>query len=222
MVTLTYVDSGFETSSNFTAHLAAYQALFRELKSFKFLYIAAKDTYFRQAGERFRALVKTPLQSDVSSELLRYFQIRGKWERHEYVVPVADDFEFLNEARKRFHGERFESLYQSWAAGNFSERDLLLEFSQFRPARQVFFGTFLVHQHGSPLAETLRRGDGCVKDTRNPSRHRSRHLRGDAKLLGAWRLRMARRSVWTRAKHPAGLERPHFVATGTVAVAPAQ
>src|SRR6266436_5911856 len=33
---------------------------------------------------------------------------------------------------------------------------------------------------------------------------------------------MVRRSFWTRAKHRNGLERPHFVATGTVAVAPAQ
>lgn len=33
---------------------------------------------------------------------------------------------------------------------------------------------------------------------------------------------MARHSVWTRANPRNGLERPHFVATGSVAVAPAQ
>ena len=33
---------------------------------------------------------------------------------------------------------------------------------------------------------------------------------------------MTRHRVWTRTKHPAGLERPHFVATETVAVAPAR
>jgi hypothetical protein len=32
---------------------------------------------------------------------------------------------------------------------------------------------------------------------------------------------MARRAVWTRVMHRSGLERPHFVATETVAVAPA-
>src|SRR6267378_8713766 len=32
---------------------------------------------------------------------------------------------------------------------------------------------------------------------------------------------MARRAVWTRVMDRSGLERPHFVATGTVAVAPA-
>jgi len=31
---------------------------------------------------------------------------------------------------------------------------------------------------------------------------------------------MARRAVWTRVMHRSGLERPHFVATGIVAVAP--
>jgi hypothetical protein len=34
-------------------------------------------------------------------------------------------------------------------------------------------------------------------------------------------LHTARRSVWTRVMHCSGLERPHFVATETVAVAPA-
>ncbi len=149
VVTLSYVDSGFQTPSNFVAHLATYQGIFRELKSFKFLYIAAKDAYFRRAGERFRAVVKTPLERNVSNEILRYFQIRAKWERHEYVVPVTEDFEFLNEARRRFHGDRFDALYQSWAAGNIGESELRLEFSQLRPNRHIFFDTFIVKQAAS-------------------------------------------------------------------------
>ena len=39
-------------------------------------------------------------------------------------MPVTDDFEFLNEARRRFHGERFESLYEAWRIGELKERDL--------------------------------------------------------------------------------------------------
>jgi hypothetical protein len=185
VVTLSYVDSGFETSSHFVSHLGAYQGLFRQLKSFRFLYIAAKDAYFQKAEECFRSLVKRPLESDVSGEILRYFQVRRKWERHEYVVPVTEDLEFLNEARRRFHGDRFDSIYQGWSKGTITELDLRLEFSQFKPDRPVFFGTFLVQEHRSPVAEITRRGDGCVKDTRNPPRHRSRHPRGAAKLLGA-------------------------------------
>jgi hypothetical protein len=70
-----------------------------------------------------------------------------------------------------------------------------------------------VHLHDfrkSPLAETFRRGDGCATYTRNPIRHRPRHPTGDARLLGVYRLRMARHLVWTREKHRTGLERPHF------------
>ncbi len=100
-------------------------------------------------------------------------------------MPVTEELEFLKEARRRFHGDRFESLYQAWGAGTIMERDLRLEFSQLKPDRPVFFGTFLVQEHSSPVAEIIRRGDGCVKDTRNSPRHRSRHPWGAAKFLGA-------------------------------------
>jgi hypothetical protein len=184
VVTLSYVDSGFETSSHFIAHLAAYHGLFRQLKTFQFLYIAAKDAYFQTAQERFRSLVKRPLESDVSSEILRYFHVRAKWERHEYVVPITKDLEFLNEARRRFQGEPFDGIFKEWMTGKITEQEVRLEFSQLSPGRTVFFNTFLVQSHGSPVAEVTRGGDGCVKDTNHRCRHGSRHLDGDAKLLG--------------------------------------
>ncbi len=185
VVTFSYVDSGFETPSSFVAHLGAYQGLFRQLRSFRFLYIAAKDAYFRKAEEGFRTLVKRPLESDVSSDILRYFQIRKKWDNREYVIPVTEDLEFLNEARRRFEGHTFEALYRAWRFGELNERDLRMEFSQLRPDRAVFFNTFLVTGHGSPLAVVTRNGDGCMKATHHPFRHGSRHPAGDAKLLGA-------------------------------------
>lgn len=180
VVTLTYVDSGFETPSNFVAHLTAYQGLFRQLKSFRFLYIAAKDAYFRNAEERFRSLVKRPLEPDVSSEILRYFQVRTKWERHEYAVPVTEELEFLNGARRRFHGDRFESLFKAWSMEQITERELRLEFPQLSSDRSIFFETFLVREHNSPVSEVIRHGDGCVKGKRNPSCYRLRHPRDDA------------------------------------------
>lgn len=184
VVTLSYVDSGFETSWHFVAHLAAYNALFRELKNFRFLYIAAKAAYFQTAEERFRSLVKRPLESDVSVELLRYFHIRAKWDRHEYVVPITQDLEFLNEARRRFQGETFDGLFERWKTGRITEQEVRLELSQLSPRRTVFFNTFLVQSHGSPLAEVTRGGDGCVKTTHHRCRHGSRHPHGEAKLLG--------------------------------------
>ncbi|HTF24130.1 MAG TPA: hypothetical protein VK937_09440 [Candidatus Limnocylindria bacterium] len=158
VVTFGYVDSGTGSLSGFVAHLAAYQGLFRHLKSFRLLYIAPRATEFRRAEERFRSSVKQPLESDVSGEILRYFGIRRKWEKHEYVVPVTADFEFLNEARRRFHGERFENLYEAWTAGRITERELRLEFSQLTPERTLFFDTYLVRNGRSPLDERDRNG----------------------------------------------------------------
>jgi hypothetical protein len=157
VVTFGYVDSGAGSLWGFVAHLAAYQGLFRHLKSFRLLYIAPRTTEFRRAEDRFRSSVKQPLESDVSSEILRYFHVRRKWENHEYVVPVAADFEFLNEARRRFHGERFENLYAAWTAANISESDLRLEFSQLTPGRTVLFDTYLVGNGHSPIDERLRK-----------------------------------------------------------------
>ncbi len=156
VVTFGYVDSGMGSLWNFVAHLAAYQGLFRHLKSFRLLYIAPRATEFRRAEDRFRASVKQPLESDVSSDILRYFDIRRKWEKHEYVVPVTADFEFLNDARRRFHGDRFENLYQAWIAGRIAERQLRLEFSELTPERTVFFDTYLVRNGRSPLDEKHR------------------------------------------------------------------
>jgi hypothetical protein len=158
VVTFGFVDSGSGSPWSLATHLSAYQGLFRHLKSFRFLYISPRASEFRRAEDRFRASVKEPLESDVSREVLRYFEIRRRWEKHDYIVPVTADFEFLNEARRRFHGERFESLYQGWTASQISERDLRLEFSQLTPERTVFFDTYLIQNGRSPLDEKHKNG----------------------------------------------------------------
>jgi hypothetical protein len=114
VVTSSYVDSGLGTIAGFLTHLAAYQSLFRQLQAFRFLYISPTDSQFARATERFRSVVKQPLESDMSSEVLRYFHVRQRFEKRQYVVPVTEDFEFLNEEKSRFHGDRFERLYQAW------------------------------------------------------------------------------------------------------------
>jgi hypothetical protein len=156
VVTFAFVNSGNGGVRSFDTHLAAYQGLFRHLRSFRLLYIAPRTTNFRSAHERFRLNIEQPLSSDLSGELLRYFTIRRKWERHEYVVPVTADFEFLNEARQRFCGDRFEQLYQQWVAGAVGERELRLEFSQQAPERSVFFDTYVVRHGRSPVDERIR------------------------------------------------------------------
>src|SRR5258707_6704682 len=92
VVTFGFVDSGTGSLWSFVAHLATYQRLFRHLNSFRLLYIAPRTTAICCAEDRFRSSVKQPLASDVSGEILRYFQIRRKWEKHEHILPVTADF----------------------------------------------------------------------------------------------------------------------------------
>lgn len=157
VVTFSYVDGGVATVSNFGVHLAAYQSLFRHLNSFRFLYIANRSAGFARAERRFRSFVKDPLETDVSAEILRYFRIRQKWERHEYVVPITEDLEFLAEARRRFHGKRFEDLFIAWQHGQLDEQALRAEFMQATPGKKVWFETYLVGARRSPLDETQKR-----------------------------------------------------------------
>src|SRR6516164_8625088 len=101
VVTFSYVDAGFERPPQFASHLAAYQSLFRQLNSLRFLYIATQEAYFHGIAERFQSIVRRPLEPDVSGEILRYFRIRRKWDNHEYIIPVTEDLEFLKDARER-------------------------------------------------------------------------------------------------------------------------
>ncbi len=156
VVTLSYVDSGLGSMAGFLTHLAAYQPLLRQLQAFRFLYISPTDAQFVRATERFSSVVKQPLESDMSSEILRYFQVRQRFEKRQYVVPVTADFEFLNEAKCRFHGDRFERLYKAWISGTLSESELRREFCQMEPHRTVFFETYLVTQHRFHLPENER------------------------------------------------------------------
>jgi hypothetical protein len=153
VVTLSYVDSGVGTIAGFLTHLAAYQSLFRQLEAFRFLYISPTAAQFAMASECFRSVVKQPLESDMSSEVLRYFQVRRRFEKRQYVVPVTEDFEFLNEAKSRFHGDRFERLYKAWISGTLGEHELRSEFCQTERHRTVTFETYLVVKHRSHLAE---------------------------------------------------------------------
>ena len=130
-------------------------------------------------------LVKKPLESDTSAEISRYFQIRKKWDNHEYVVPVTEDLEFLNMARQRFPGDCFDSLYHEWRSGELGEEALRAGFSRLRPERSVFFVSYLVRSHPRPVDLERKIGERCVKDGDHQPVHHSVHPAGERKLLGA-------------------------------------
>jgi hypothetical protein len=153
VVTFSYVDSGFERPSSFASHLAAYRPLFQQVSGFRFLYIAAKEVYFRGAEEQFRSMVKRPLEADVSKEILCYFRIRKRWDSHEYIIPVTGDLEFLRDARERFQTEHIESLYRSWRSGEIGEGQLRAEICKWKPERTIFFDTYLLSAPRSSTGE---------------------------------------------------------------------
>ena len=69
--------------------------------------------------------------------------------------------------------------------GEIRERDLRREFSQLTPDRTVFFDTYLVKGHWSPVSEDRNDGERCMKDTDHHPVHRSVHPDGERKLVGA-------------------------------------
>ena len=155
MVTFSYVDAGFERPSLFASHLAAYQPLFRQLNSLRFLYIATQEAYFHGIAERFQSIVRRPLEPDVSGEILRYFRIRRKWDNHEYIIPVTEDLEFLKDARERFRTDNIERLYKSWRAAELAESELRAQISQRKAEPAIFFDTYLVRGDRSVRPEML-------------------------------------------------------------------
>jgi len=155
VVTFSYVDAGFERPPQFASHLAAYQSLFRQLNSLRFLYIATQEAYFHGIAERFQSIVRRPLEPDVSGEILRYFRIRRKWDNHEYIIPVTEDLEFLKDARERFRTENIERLYKSWRAGELAESELRAQISQRKAEPAIFFDTYLVRGDRSVRPEML-------------------------------------------------------------------
>jgi hypothetical protein len=62
---------------------------------------------------------------------------------------------------------------------------LRAEFAQLKPGRAVYFDTYLVTGHVSPLTVGPETGEACTKQDHHPALHVSRHPEGDAKLLGA-------------------------------------
>jgi len=128
VVTFTYVQGQEVHLTEFVRHLEVYLPLFRQLSEFRFLYLARLDSHFEKAKELFDSLVAIPLGSDVSADLLRYFQIRKAWDLARYSSLTETDLIFRNQAKTRFSGQRFEHLYRGWKAGRVTESDICRDF----------------------------------------------------------------------------------------------
>ena len=144
VVTFSYVDPGVETLTGFVTHLVQYQPLFRELAEFRFVYVSGTRAHFEKATELFNSAVKIPLETDVAPDLIRYFRARSIWNSSEFRTVSKTDLLFFNEAKRRFAGDPFETLYKNWKAGRIAEAELRTQFPSKAPNRKVHFETYLV------------------------------------------------------------------------------
>lgn len=158
VVTFSFVDPGHASIKAFATHLDAYGQLFRQLNGFRFLYISNSTANFTPAEDCFSKRVVSALSSDISGEILRYFRLRKAWDLKKYALFSNDQIESLNDAAKRFHGERFEGLYSAWSSERLNADAIRREFSQTEPHRDVGFATYLTRGNGFSRDRSERRG----------------------------------------------------------------
>ena len=158
VVTFSYVDPGYAGIAGFANHLSAYAPLLRSLPRFRFLYIANSPENFKRAEQRFSVLVQAPFQADVSTEVLRYFQLRKAWEMKRYGLFSNDEIAWLNEATRRFEGDTFETLYCDWLTGKITAEAVRKELRPAAAQRSVEFATYLVRENRLPGGREKKAG----------------------------------------------------------------
>jgi hypothetical protein len=160
VVTLSYVDPGYSSLAGFANHLNAYRPLFRELKEFRFLLISNSAAHFADAEKCFSLVVMAPLSTNIEGDLLRYFRLRKAWDLKKYALFSNNEIAWLNDATRRFQGDRFDSLHAAWCSGKLTDDDVRREFRPATRNRKAEFQTFLVKGSRSadgPVRKTLKR-----------------------------------------------------------------
>jgi len=153
VVTFTYLQGQEAHLTEFVRHLETYLPLFRQLSAFRFLYLARVDSHFEKAKELFHSLVTIPLGSDVSADLLRYFQIRKTWDLSRYTSLTEADLIFRNQAKTRFVGQRFEHLYRGWKVGRVTDSDIRADFGGSKSHATVHFAAEVLSRFAVPEQE---------------------------------------------------------------------
>jgi hypothetical protein len=158
VVTFTYIHGAEANFREFVHHLEAYLPLFRQLSTFRFRYLARVDSHFENATQLFNSLVTIPLGSDVSADLLRYFEIRKAWDLSRYASLTEADLIFRNQAKTKFAGQRFEHLYRGWKVGRVPESDIRQDFRGSERRATVYFTTEVLCRFAVPEREPEKKG----------------------------------------------------------------
>ncbi len=169
-VSLTYVDASSVTLQGFVTHLQTYRGLLRSLPRFEFLYIAPTDRFFKGAALEFSRIVLASKGTVSKDQILRYFDLRKRWEAGERVA--ASDVVFLNAAKTELRDASVELQYGKWAAGGISDSDISAHLGS--PAPEVH-GAFVTRKCGESLSVFYRsysdageKADQEVRDAFSP------------------------------------------------------
>jgi hypothetical protein len=152
VVTFSFIQGPEASLRTFVHHLKDYLPLFRELREFRFLYLARLETHFAEARELFHAIVTIPLEPHPADDLLRYFAIRKAWDLREYASLSEADLIFRNLAKQRFSGQRFEYFYWAWKAGRLPESQIRCELPGSEMPHVARFETQILKPCAHPAA----------------------------------------------------------------------
>ena len=186
MVTFTYVDSGHWNLDPYVAHLRRYRPIFHQIPSFQFIYISTTIILQGEAREMFSLLIK----GEGLPDLLRYFVVRTKGNRKQYGLVTDADLIFRNEAKKRFTGPRFETLYRLWSR-NQLPADIARHQTQVLPASErIRFQAITVPGHESVFGNSAKRwGDDWQARAISERFSAQTSPKPESKLFIQWQMR---------------------------------
>jgi hypothetical protein len=166
VLTFTYIASEPVGLGPFIKHCRTYRRLFVVLPYFRFVYVSTASKEQEEAAELFALLI----QGTGLVKLLRYFDLKTKWDNQQYAQVSTDELVFLSESRKRYTGEAFATLYYLWKR-NQLPKDLRAEDSS-NP--NCTFNVMTVCGHDAVFGtETKRWGDGWkVRGSSTTTSHR--------------------------------------------------
>lgn len=150
ILTFSFIQGSEANLSALVHHLQSYSSLFRELREFRFLYLARIDAHFAKARELFHAFVTVSLESNPADDLLRYFAIRKAWDLHQYGSLSEADLIFRNLSKERFAGERFEHFYRAWKAERLPESQIRGTFQGHHLPHSTHFETRILKPFAVP------------------------------------------------------------------------
>jgi len=160
VVTFTFVDSEGRNLTRYLRHLRTYRPLFHALECFQFLYISAKSGLATEAGVLFSLVI----DGNGVPDLLRYFDVKRKWETQRMAHLRTEDLIFLNQKERSYSGQTIQSLYTLWKR-NQLPNDLAASGQMQSPQRpKMMFRAVAVPTQGGIFGPQRKRwGDGWQK-----------------------------------------------------------